>query len=225
MKNEVDCKFPSIIGSVVLDISKLHMYKSWYKGLKPNISDLQLLYHDTDSFVMYSRSPNFWQEMALLKESLLDCSNLPNDHPLAGEPTNKGVLGMLKDETEGKEISEAIFLRPKMYSIEKVDKSSIRKAKGVRRYIVEKQLRHQRYLNILTNSTEESCTQRGIQPRNFINYTVETKKRSLSCFCDKRRQLDEIYSTPYGYKGPDPVKYLCIDDADDEPSRKRIRLR
>ena len=48
--------------------------------------------------------------------SYLDSSNYPQDHPLYSA-SNKAKLDCFKDEASGREISEMILLRPKMYSM------------------------------------------------------------------------------------------------------------
>ena len=60
-KDEIDAMFPNIIGASILDLSKLHMYRSYYEGFKTGLSNVHLLYMDTDSLVMFSRSPNFYE--------------------------------------------------------------------------------------------------------------------------------------------------------------------
>ena len=66
-----------------------------------HITDVHIMHMDTDSFVLYSRSPNFIEEMKTMKQEYLDCANLPANHPLNYEPNNANVLGKFKDETAG----------------------------------------------------------------------------------------------------------------------------
>ena len=69
-----------------------------------------------------------------MKEDLwmYDTSNYPQDHPLYDDKTKK-VLGKMKDECGGTAIEEVLAVRPKMYSIRKAGRSSIRKAKRVKK--------------------------------------------------------------------------------------------
>ena len=55
---------------------------------------------------------------------------------------NKKVVGKLKDECNGRPITEFVGLHPKMYSILEVNEENIRKAKGVQKTVVKKDLRH-----------------------------------------------------------------------------------
>src|SRR5690606_14973806 len=163
-----------------------------------------LCYTDTDSFILFSKSQNFFNELKSLKVNFLDTSNLPESHPLSYPPHNKGTLGMFKDESAGDPITEAIFLRPKAYSLITSSGSNIKRAKGTSRCVVNQRLNHDRYKQVLQESIEiyESC--RRIQPRNFTNFTVDQRKKALSAFCDKRHQLDEVRSVPYGFQGTPP---------------------
>ena len=204
VKNEVLCKFPSVVGSAILDISKHHMFSSFYFGFKQKISNLYLAYIDTDSFILFSKSKHFYEELKTLKQDFLDTSNLPLGHPLNYPPHNKGRLGFFKDESAGDPITEGIFLKPKAYSIRVASGKTIKRAKGVSRYVVEQNLTHDCYKKVLQDSVDiyESCRQ--IQPHNFVNFTVEQRKKALSAFCDKRHMIDEIRSVPYGYQGTMP---------------------
>ena len=55
------------------------------------------------------------------------------------------VVGKFKDECCGRPISEFVGLRPKMYSILEASGNNIKKAKGVQRVVVKKDLRHELY--------------------------------------------------------------------------------
>src|SRR5690606_7305547 len=82
VRREVRANFPTFIGSAILDISKAHMFSCYYFGFKQKISNLHLVYGDTDSMVLFSKSPRFYEELKELKNEYLDTSNLPAGHPL-----------------------------------------------------------------------------------------------------------------------------------------------
>ena len=48
----IGIKYEIYLGSTVLELSKLHMYKFFYNVLNPPLQDLMLHYMDTDSFVL-----------------------------------------------------------------------------------------------------------------------------------------------------------------------------
>ena len=68
-----------------------------------------------------------------------DFSDYPKDHQLYDE-SNKRVIGKTKDECAGVSIAEYIGLRPKLYSVLRSDEQLIKKAKGVKKYVINKQI-------------------------------------------------------------------------------------
>ena len=58
-------------------------------------------------------------------------------------------MGKMKDECAGTPIAEGVCLRPKMYSILKADEKNIKKAKGVKKSVVKKQIMHEQYKETL----------------------------------------------------------------------------
>src|SRR5690606_15307375 len=184
-KDEVRARFPNIIGSVILDLAKFHMYNAYYNGFQQHIKDASLAYMDTDGFVIYSRSPNFIHELKLLAPDWLDCSNLPQDNTLYSTQ-NKGKLGFFKFETAGDEIEEAVFLKPKMYSIKLKSGREIFRAKGVNRVQGRNFLHHDLFLSVLNNETELHHTLHYIRQMGFKNFNISLRKKTLSCYDDKR---------------------------------------
>ena len=59
-KNEVMMDKPIYLGFSVLELSKLHMYETYYNILQPNFGqeDIQLHYVDTDAFVLGLKTKN-----------------------------------------------------------------------------------------------------------------------------------------------------------------------
>ena len=51
------------MGSTVLELSKLEMYKFHYGFIKDNVSIFELLYTDTDSFIYEIIGENFYEIM------------------------------------------------------------------------------------------------------------------------------------------------------------------
>jgi len=68
---------------------------------------------------------------------MYDTSDYPKNHPLYSS-ANKKVLGKMKDECAGTAIAECVCLRPKMYSIMKAGEANIKKAKEVKKCVVNK---------------------------------------------------------------------------------------
>ena len=139
---------PVYVGMSILDLSKRLMYDFYYNEMKAQYGDrCQLLYTDTDSLLLEIQTEDVYKDMAQ-HASLYDTSDYPKDHPLHSE-ANKKVLGKMKDECAGRPIAEYIGLRPKMYSILETDGGNIKKAKGVRKAVVKKHIRHEQYREAL----------------------------------------------------------------------------
>ena len=48
----------------ILDISKTHIYESWYDYIKPKYQDkAKLCYTDTDSFIIHTKTKDFYENM------------------------------------------------------------------------------------------------------------------------------------------------------------------
>ena len=111
---------PIYLGACILETSKLHMYQFWYDHLKNKYNNkVELLYTDTDSFIIYVETDNIYKDM-LENKILYDFRNYPINHPNY-DITNKKVLGKFKDELNSLIITEFIGLKPKMYSFDYID--------------------------------------------------------------------------------------------------------
>ncbi|KAK3790228.1 hypothetical protein RRG08_027443 [Elysia crispata] len=135
---------PVFVGMSILDLSKTLMYDFYYNQLLAQYGDrCQLLYTDTDSLLLEIQTEDVYRDM-FAHAGLYDTSDYPREHPLHSVE-NKKVLGKMTDECAGRPIAEYIGLRPKMYSILESNGNNTKKAKGVRKYVVKKQIRHKQY--------------------------------------------------------------------------------
>ena len=67
---------PIYLGLAILDISKILMYEFWYHYLKPKYKDkVKLCYIDTESFVIYIKTEDFYKDIANDIEKRFDTSN------------------------------------------------------------------------------------------------------------------------------------------------------
>ena len=143
---------PIYIGLAVLDLSKFLMYEFWYEEIKAKYgSKAQLLYTDTDSLLIEIETPDMYADMC--GNNKYDFSDYPKDHQCFND-SNKKVVGKFKDDCAGKLISEFVGLRPKMYSILKVDGDEIKKAKGISKTVVSQDLHHELYKSCLVKREE-----------------------------------------------------------------------
>ena len=108
---------PIYLGFAILELSKLHMYETYYDNLQPYFGqkNLQLHYVDCDSFTSSIKSENIIKDLKNL-EDIFDFSNIDENHELYKEKIKK-VLGKFKIETpKNVFIDEFIALKSKMYA-------------------------------------------------------------------------------------------------------------
>ena len=99
-ETKVKLNKPLYLGASILDISKRLMYKFWYDYFKQKYGDrVKLCYADTDRFIIYIKTEDFFQDISNDVEKYSHTSNFDKNEtrPLSiGK--NKKVLGLFKDE-------------------------------------------------------------------------------------------------------------------------------
>ena len=139
-KIKVKMDKPIYLGMAILDISKILMYEFWYGYLKPKYGDrIKLCYMDTDSFILFIKAKDFYEDIAHDVEKRFATSSYRVDRPL---PTrkNKKAIGLMKDELGGRIIREFIAVRPKTYAYQVDDDEEVKKAKGTKKCVIKKSL-------------------------------------------------------------------------------------
>ena len=176
---------PIYVGMSVLDLSKSLMYEFYYTQMKAQYGDrVELLYTDTDSLLLEIQTEDVYRDMAE-HQSLYDTSDYPEDHPLHSK-VNKKVLGKMKDECAGRAIEEYVGLRPKMYSILEASGACIKKAKGVKKNVVKKHIRHEQYREALFGKKTFRHSMDVLRSEKHHIYGQHLNKVSLSPFDSKR---------------------------------------
>ena len=123
------------------------MYEFWYDYIKPKYRDrAKLCYTDTDSFLIYIKTKDFFEDISNDVERWFDTSNYDkNDkRPLLIDKIKK-VAGLFKDELGGEVITEVVSLRPKTYAYlidgydDDYEKNKIinKKAKGTKKCVIK----------------------------------------------------------------------------------------
>ena len=88
----------------ILDVSKILMYEFCYNYIIPKNGDrAKLCYTDTDSFIIYIKTEEFFEDISNDVEKWFDTSSYNKKDkipPPIGK--NKKVPGLLKDELGGK---------------------------------------------------------------------------------------------------------------------------
>ena len=196
-------------GMTILDNSKILMDDFFYNKLKKQYGPrCELLYTDTDSLLLEIETDDVYKDIEADK-NLYDTSYYPKEHTLHSN-ANKNVLGKVKDECAGTPIAECVCLRPKMYSILKADEKNIKKAKGVKKSVVKKQIKHEQYKETLLGSKQLWHGMNIIRSEGHEIYDMHANKISLSPFDSKRWIADDgIHTNAYGDNPP-----LEITDAE-----------
>ena len=117
-KTEVRMNKPIYLGQAILDLSKTLMYEFWYDYIKPKLSDkVRLCHMDTDSFVMYIKTEDFYKDIS---NDIARWFDTPNFNKSDNRPLETGkhkkVIGKFKDELGGKIIVEFCALKAKAYA-------------------------------------------------------------------------------------------------------------
>ena len=119
MKNtKVKMNKPIYLGMSILAISKTLMYELWYNYIKPKYQDkAKLCYIDTDSFFIHIKTEDFYEDIANDIKKWFDTSHYDeNDKILLPICKNKKLIGLFKDELDGKIMKDFVGLREKTYT-------------------------------------------------------------------------------------------------------------
>ena len=142
------------LGQVILDLSKIVMYKFHYNYIKPKYRDnLMLCYMDTDSLVYSIKTKDFYTNIVNDVEERFDVSGYI-DRPLPIQK-NKKVISLMKDKLGGKIMVEFMALRAKLYSYRIYnEKEESKKCKGIKKCVVKKHLKFDDYIDCLFNDND-----------------------------------------------------------------------
>ena len=201
-KAKVKMNKPIYLGLSVLEISKILIYEFWYDYMKPKYgNDVKLCYMDTDSSIMNIKTNDLYKDIANDVENRFDTSNYEVNRPVP-MGKNKKIIGLMKDELDGKIIMEFVTLRPKTYSYLTDDGTEDKKAKGTKKCIIKKMIKFNDYKKYLLNYEVIFKSQLRFISKKHDVYTENINKIALSNDDDKRIvSSDKITSYLYGYKG------------------------
>ena len=201
-KNFLKLDKPSYVGMCILDLSKVLMYDFHYNFIKKKYGDrAKLLFTDTDSLCYHNQTDDVYQDLYNHKD-MFDNSDYSKSSKFYFDE-NKKVIGKFKDEAAGNPIADFLGLKSKMYSYEvELPSGEIKnnkKAKGVKKNVIKRDLDHSDYLSVLQNKTIQNHKMKTIRSDHHVVSSYEINKISLSCYDDKRYILDDgITSYAYG---------------------------
>ena len=86
---------PLYVGFTILDLSKLHMYETYYDTLQPFFGQEKLLLHyiDTDGMILSMRTQNIIKHLKNF-EDIFDFSNLDENYELFSNKTKKLLVNI-----------------------------------------------------------------------------------------------------------------------------------
>ena len=180
-----------------LKLSRTLRYDLHYNYIKRKYLDLSLLFTDTDSLTYQIRTVNLYKDFYTGKQ-LFNFSGYEKESPFYNDE-NKRVICKMRDELNREINEEFVGLRTKMYSL-RTKKEEMKKAKGVKKKVVKKQISHQDYVDCLFEERKFMHTKQTIRSFKLQLYTIKQNKVSLSPCDDKRYLLDDgVNSLPYGH--------------------------
>ena len=199
IKETLTLNRPAYVGMCILDLSKTLMYNFHYKYIKNKYGNkAKLLFTDTDSLTYEIEAKDVYRDFWNDKDRF-DNSDYPESSPYFNK-TNKKVIGKFKDEACGIPIKEFVGLRSKMYSYVKDNKKEARTAKGIKKVVINNNIKHEDYKNVLLENRQIQHTMKTIRSSKHQLGSYEINKISLSCFDDKRYILiNGKQSLAYGH--------------------------
>ncbi|XP_066595377.1 uncharacterized protein [Prorops nasuta] len=163
-------------------------------------SKCKAMYTDTDSLVYSIECDDVY---SVMKRDLVkfDTSDYPPDNRYGLPRVNKKVPGLMKDENNGKIMTEFIGLRAKMYTFKVQDCTKItKKAKGVKGYVIDRNITFDDYKDCLDNFTVQSRNQNLIRSKLHKVFSTTQRKIALSPYDDKRHITPGSVATlPWGH--------------------------
>ena len=182
-KNFVVYNYPILIGSIILQNSKVHMYNYLYK-IYPKLfkDDYKVLYMDTDS--IYSK-------LNISYEKYLEI--LENNKNLFGED-----IGQMEVENLHDPIKEFISLSSKCYSYINKDDIDISHTKGICDSYSKKYIDHKLFKEtLLNNNKPDKINFNVISVKNQKISTKKLTKNNIEFLNDKRYIKDINSNVPH----------------------------
>ena len=135
---------------VYLALSVLEI--SNYDYIKPKYQyNAQLCYMDADSFIIYIKTEDVYEDIANDVEKRFDTSNYEIMKPLLiGK--NKKIIRSLKHELGGRIMTKFLELRPKTYFYLIDDGTNNKKAKRTKNCVIKRRLKFNDYKNCLLSN-------------------------------------------------------------------------
>ena len=182
-QNQVVMDKAIYVGFAILELSKLHMYETYYDTLQLYFGQetLQLLYIDTDGMILSMKTKDIIKDLKNIKD-IFDFKNLHENHELFGNK-NKNVIDKFKIETpKNIWIDEFVCLRSKAYSFKCKDNiESKNKIKGISKS-QSKHNKFEEYYNCLFGGEyQKKCDNFDIRSLNHEIFLQKDKNLHYHC--------------------------------------------
>ena len=191
-KTKKICNKPVYLAMCILDLSKTLMYDFHYNYIK--------LFTDTDSLMYEIPTSDFYKDIAPDIDQKFDTSNFEKDH-ISGIASvkNKKVIGMMKDEAGGKQITEFVGLRSRLYSF-KFDEKEEKKCKGVKRSEVKRTINFKDYKDCIFTGNKQMRSMNVIRSHKHEVFSETINKVALSSEDDKRIICEDgVHTLAHGH--------------------------
>lgn len=200
-KTSINYNKPIYLGFVVLEMSKYFMYDFHYNFMLKKYSNpgqIKILYMDTDAFMYDIKTDDVYKDMAQDLHKF-DTSNYCVNNPYNLPLVNDKKIGFMKDENGGSIMKRYIGLRSKLYSFELDNGKDRKKAKGIKKTVVNR-LRFTDYKKCLDEKEIIYKSMHIIKSIKHILFTRRINKIALSSNDDKRYILkDNINTLAWGH--------------------------
>lgn len=193
---------PLYLGATITELAKWKMYDFLYRKVRKILPSAQVVFTDTDSFILEIETQEDIYEVIARMNSIpefdcpIDISTFDKDicWKYKIPYRNNKVIGAFKSETGSEQIVEFVGLRAKMYSyIVNGDETNKHfKAKGVARSSLN-MLTHKNYRDCLFNPDIVGLGQQSIEMK-----TIQSKKH----------ELRSVTSTKISLSGNDTKRYI-----------------
>lgn len=191
---------PIAIGMTVLDLSKVLMYDFYYSHMKPKYgTNVEMLYTDTDSFILEIKTACIYTDM-LQHLDKYDTSDYPMENKFNIPRVNKKVPGLFKDELHGEIMTEFVGLRSKMYCVKSGGVEKMKKAKGVKKCVLDRSITFEHYMSCIRDNCIVVRNQNTICSKKHRVFTIKQTRVALSAQDNKRYILPGgIDTLPWGH--------------------------
>ena len=175
----------------------------------PRYKKINLCFTDTDSLLYEVFTDDIYDDMRCTANEY-DFSEYPFNHHLYST-ANKKVIGKFKDELNGMTLEEFVGLRAKCYSLlfRGVVKDNIvihmyvsekQIAKGTKKCVKKKYLRHHHFKTVLTDLSVIRVKQNAIRSKHHKLGTYNQTRIALTAFDTKRWIRDDgIHTLAHGH--------------------------